>query len=65
MQATIQPECKRDKVAEEKYLYLKRRKYQDEKLCDLYSLPNIIRIINSRKIIWSNHITRIEEKYQT
>jgi hypothetical protein len=62
MQARIQPECKRDKVAEEKYLYLRRRKFQDEKLYDLFSSPNIIRIINSRKNIWSDHMTRIEEK---
>jgi len=29
MQARIQPECERDKVAAEKYLDLRRRKYQD------------------------------------
>jgi hypothetical protein len=40
MQTRIQPECKRDKVAEEKYLYLRRRKYQDEKLmiCFLHQI---------------------------
>jgi hypothetical protein len=29
MQARIQPECERDKVAVEKYLDIRRRKYQD------------------------------------
>jgi len=67
MQARIQPECERDKVAAEKCLDLRRRKYQDAQNhvmenFDLHSSPLIIRIISSRKIIWPVHIARIEEK---
>jgi hypothetical protein len=28
-------------------------------ICDLYSLPNIVRVINSRKIIWAGPVARM------
>jgi hypothetical protein len=29
---------------------------------DLYSLPNIVRVINSRRIRWAEHIARMVER---
>jgi hypothetical protein len=37
------------------------RKLQNEKLCDLYSSPSIIRIIKSRRIRWADHVARMGE----
>jgi hypothetical protein len=37
------------------------RKLHNEELCDLYSLPSIIRIIKLR-IRWAGHVARMEEK---
>jgi hypothetical protein len=37
------------------------KKLYIEKLCDLYSSPNIIRIIKSRRVRWAGHV-RIGEK---
>jgi hypothetical protein len=34
----------------------------NEELRDLYSSPNIIRIIKSRRIRWAGHVARIGEK---
>jgi hypothetical protein len=34
----------------------------DEKLRDLYSSPNIIRIIQSRMMRWEGHVARMGEK---
>jgi hypothetical protein len=34
----------------------------DTKLHDLYSSPNIIRIIKSRRMKWAGHVTRMTEK---
>jgi hypothetical protein len=31
-------------------------------LHDLYTSPNIIRIIKSRRMKWAGHVTRMEEK---
>jgi hypothetical protein len=28
----------------------------NEKLCNLYTLPNIIRVIKSRKMRWAGHV---------
>jgi hypothetical protein len=35
------------------------RKLHNEELRDLYSSPNIIRIINSRRTRWAGHVARI------
>jgi hypothetical protein len=31
-------------------------------LCDLYSLPSIIRVIKSRRMRWAGHVSRMGEK---
>jgi hypothetical protein len=38
-----------------------RKLYNDE-LHDLYSSPSIIRIINSRRMRWAEHVARMGEK---
>jgi hypothetical protein len=38
------------------------RKLDNEELCDLYSLPNIIRIIKSRRMRWARHVARMVKK---
>jgi hypothetical protein len=40
------------------------RKLHNEKLCDLYSFPSIIRIIKSR-MRWVGHVARMAEKRNT
>ena len=47
---------KRDEVTEE---WIKLR---NEELNDLYSSPNIVRVIKSRKIRWAGHVARMVEK---
>jgi hypothetical protein len=32
------------------------RKLHNEELCDLYSLPSIIKIIKSRRMRWAGHV---------
>jgi hypothetical protein len=39
------------------------RKLDDKELCDLYSLPSIIRIIRSRRMRWAGHVAQMEEKW--
>jgi hypothetical protein len=34
------------------------RKLHNEELNDLYSLPNIVRIIKSRRMRWAGHVAR-------
>jgi len=46
---------KRDEVME-------WRKLRNEELNDLYSSPNIIRLIKSRRITWAWHVARMGEK---
>ena len=46
---------KRDKVTEE------WRKLHNEELRDLYSLPNIVRVVKSRRMRWAGHVARMEE----
>jgi len=46
---------KRDKVREE------WRKLYNEELRDLYSLPNIVRVVKSRRMIWAGHVARMGE----
>jgi hypothetical protein len=44
---------KRDKVTGE------WRKLHNEELIDLYSLPNIVRVVKSRRMRWAGHVTCI------
>ena len=37
------------------------RKLHNEELRDLYSLPNIVRVIKSRRMRWAGHVARMEE----
>ena len=32
------------------------RKLHNEKLSDLYSLPNIVRVVKSRRMRWAGHV---------
>jgi hypothetical protein len=38
------------------------RKLHDEELCDFHSSPNIIIIMKSRRMRWTGHVARMEEK---
>jgi hypothetical protein len=46
---------KRDEVTE-------WRKLRDEELCDLYSLPSIIRIMKSGRMGWAGHVARMRTR---
>jgi len=35
------------------------RKLHNEELRDLYSLPNIVRVVKSRRMKWAGHVTRM------
>ena len=35
------------------------RKLHKEKLMDLYSLPNIVRVVKSRRMRWAGHVARM------
>ena len=35
------------------------RKLHNEELSDLYSLPNIVRVVKSRRMRWAGHVARI------
>jgi hypothetical protein len=37
------------------------RKLHKEDLSDLYSLPNIVRVVKSRRMRWAGHVTRMGE----
>ena len=37
------------------------RKLHNEMLSDLYSLPNIVRVLKSRIMGWAGHVARMEE----
>jgi hypothetical protein len=37
------------------------RKLHNEELNDLYSLPNIVRVVKSRRMRWSGHVARMRE----
>jgi hypothetical protein len=37
------------------------RKLHNEELNDLYSSPNIVRVIKSRKLRWTGHVARMGE----
>ena len=48
-------EPKRDEVIGE------WRKLHNEELSDLYSLPNIVRVVKSRRMRWAGHVARMGE----
>jgi len=37
------------------------RKLHNEELRDLYSLPNIVRVIKSRRMRWAGHVVHMGE----
>jgi len=37
------------------------RKLHNEELSDLYSLPNIVRVVKSRRMRWARHVARMGE----
>jgi len=37
------------------------RKLHNEELNDLYSLPNIVRVVKSRRMRWTGHVVRMGE----
>jgi hypothetical protein len=47
---------KRDEVAGE------WRKLHNEELNDLYSLPNIVRVVKSRRMRWAGYVARMGEE---
>jgi hypothetical protein len=49
-------EPKRDEVT------VKWRKLHNGELNDLYSSPNIVRVIKSRRMIWAEHVTSMEQR---
>ena len=38
------------------------RKLHNEELSDLYSLPNIVRVVKSRRMRWAGHVVRLGER---
>jgi hypothetical protein len=40
----------------------KWRRLHNKELCALYSSPNIIRVITTRRLRWAGHVARIEER---
>ena len=38
------------------------RKLHNEELSDLYSLPNIVRVVKSRRMRWAGHVARMGER---
>jgi hypothetical protein len=38
------------------------RKLHNEELNDLYSLPNFVRVVKSRRMKWAGHVVRMEER---
>ena len=39
------------------------RKLHNEELNDLYSSPNIVRVIKSRRMRWAGHVMRMGKRY--
>jgi hypothetical protein len=37
------------------------RKLHNEEMTGLYSLPNIVRVIKSRRVRWTGHVARMEK----
>jgi hypothetical protein len=40
----------------------KWRKLHNEELIDLYPLPNIVRVVKSRRMRWATHVARMGEE---
>jgi hypothetical protein len=40
----------------------KWRKLHNKELNDLYSLPNIVRVVKSRRMKWAGHVARLGEE---
>jgi hypothetical protein len=38
------------------------RKLHNEELNDLYSLPNIVRVVKSRRMRWAGHVLRMGQE---
>jgi hypothetical protein len=38
------------------------RKLHNEELNDLYSVPNIVRVVKSRRMRWAGHVARMGEE---
>ena len=38
------------------------RKLHNVELSDLYSLPNIVRVVKSRRMRWAGHVARMGER---
>ena len=38
------------------------RKFHNEELRDLYSLPNIVQVVKSRRMRWAGHVARMGEE---
>jgi hypothetical protein len=38
------------------------RKLDNEELSDLYSFPNIVRVVKSRRMRWAGHVARMRER---
>jgi hypothetical protein len=38
------------------------RNLHNEELTDLYSLPNIVRVVKSRRMRWAGHVARMGEE---
>ena len=43
------------------FMFTQWRKLHNEELNDLYSSPNIARVIKSRRMRWAGHVARMEE----
>ena len=37
------------------------RKLHNEELNDLYSFPNIVRVVKSKRMSWAGHVARMRE----
>ena len=44
------------------FLFGEWRKLHSEELRDLYSLPNIVRVVKSRRMRWAGHVVRMGER---
>ena len=38
------------------------RKLYNEELSDMYSVPNIVRVVKSRRMRWTGHVARMRER---
>ena len=44
------------------HIFGDKEKNCNEELNDLYSLPSIVRVINSRRVIWAGHVVRVGKR---